>query len=69
MRTASLASLLACVLLSHAQVSLAAERVVTIFKCKLDGVTTFSDRPCGQDAQSQALDPAAMAVCGRLSRG
>ena len=60
MRTAALL-LLAGVLMTGAQVLLAAENVVTtIFKCKIDGVTTFSDRPCGQDAQPQTLDPAAI---------
>lgn len=61
MRIAGLFLLSAGVLANYAQVSLAAESVGrTIFKCKVDGVTTFSDLPCGQDAQSQALDPAAI---------
>lgn len=61
MRIAVLFLLSAGVLANYAQVSLAAEHVGrTIFKCKVDGVTTFSDLPCGQDAQSQSLDPAAI---------
>jgi hypothetical protein len=61
MRTTVLLLVLAGVLASHGPISRAAENnVTTIFKCKIDGVTTFSDRPCGQDAQPQALDAAAI---------
>ena len=52
--------LLAVALASSMHLTFAAENATTIFKCEIAGVTTFSDRPCGQDAQSQALDPAAI---------
>ena len=61
MRVVSLfTSVLACTLTSHAQVSLSADTGTTIFQCKIDGVTAFSDRPCGDDAESRTLDPAAI---------
>jgi hypothetical protein len=39
----------------------AAERVATsIYKCELDGVVTFSDRPCGNEIEPHTLDQTAM---------
>jgi len=56
----SIQLLLAVTLASAMHLTPAAETATTIFKCEIAGVTTFSDRPCGQDAQSQTLDPAAI---------
>jgi hypothetical protein len=61
MRSAATFFLLVASVICAAQaVSAADDTMTTIFKCKLDGVTTFSDRPCGEQPQSQVLDSAAI---------